>query len=213
MLNKKKMINTLKGLVKKLFSKRVRTKRDLQMLWGLQMRAWLTFSFQTLNKMYIMTAHEEYKGLLPICREQCSIDDDIGGTSASVINSEEVTTDQSQCIKNYNIEMVEPAYDFCRVALWIIVLFSFLINILSYRWRSLINLAFYLEGVQHMVTVMIPSFEFQSMTSGYYALRLAIRFLFYYCDTPDHIYFSTVSAAFFLFFPSVAVYQQAMPLG
>ena len=70
--NKEKMMNTLKQLAKKLFSKRVRTKRDLQMLWGLQMRAWLTFFFQTLNKMYIMISHEEYKGLLPICKEQCS---------------------------------------------------------------------------------------------------------------------------------------------
>ena len=64
-----------------------------------------------------------------------------------------------------------------------------------------------------MITVLIPSVEFQAMTGGNYALRQAIRFLFYYCDTPDHIYFSVVSSAFFLFFPSVAVYQYAMRPG
>ena len=207
------MINTLKGLVKKLFSKRIRTKRDLQMLWGLQMRAWLTFTFQTLSKMYIMVAHEEYKGLLPICIEQCSVDN-VKATSATSTKAEKVVAaDQSQCIKDYNIEMVEPVYDACIVAIWTILLFSLLINILSYKWRNLTNLAFYLEGLQHMITLMIPSVEFQTMTSGNYALRQAIRFLFYYCDTPDHIYFSVISSAFFLFFPSVAVYQQAMPLG
>ena len=75
------MINTVRQLLKKLFSKRVRTKRDLQMLWGLQLRAWLTFFFQTLNKMFIMVSHEEFKGLMPICKEQCN---DIVATSASL---------------------------------------------------------------------------------------------------------------------------------
>ena len=66
-LKNDKMFKTAKRLFKRLFSKRVRTKRDHQMLWGLQMRAWFAFCANNITYIFYMVEKDEFESLMPMC--------------------------------------------------------------------------------------------------------------------------------------------------
>ena len=108
-----------------------------------------------------MVQNDEYKSLRPICDEVETIEN---------------------CINGYNRDLVAPAFDYSRAALWTITVFNLVISILCYKKRYLVNYILYLESLQFMASLMIPSEEFSNRSNNFYIQRQSLRFLTYYCD-------------------------------
>ena len=157
------------------------------------MRAWFAFCATNITYIPYMVQQDEYKSLMPICNGIETIDDD--------------------CIREYNSDLVAPAFDYSRAALWIITIFNLVICILCYKKRYLVNYILYLESIQFMVSLMIPSAMLSNRSNNFYIQRQSLRFLTYYCDQPGHIYFLVPYTAFALFFPVHVIYLKPLTPG
>lgn len=96
---------------------------------------------------------------------------------------EEVSSNDGEgCIKNYNVNLLEPIFDYLVITQWVVIILSVITCILSYKWRNLVNLIMYLDSIMMAVTVVIPSEEYAKYTNNYYVQRAGLSFLSFYCD-------------------------------
>ena len=92
------------------------------------------------------------------------------------------------------------------------IVVSILICILSYKWRSLTSLLYYLVLMYQNVAAFIPSDQFETRQTFYIFIMHLVCFIGYYTDSGPQIIFTVISYIFMTLVPEVLLYTQKLTL-
>ena len=142
---------------------------DMTVFWGFQIRACLcAFSFSVV-RLYMFIVQ---KGTWFVFEEPklCSEDD-------CVQKNDEI------CIGDYNKDLMDSGLFIRRIILVSILITTFLLSILSYKWRSLSNAFLYLECMLIIIASLIPNgFNYSQDRVAYFWTHTVILMCFYTGD-------------------------------
>ena len=179
-----KALMTFKNLFKKtLCGKRIRSKRDQQLLWSLQTRALfinMFFSFMRISQMVLSD------GAWFAEQHHCS------------------EKFEKDCLGDYNHAIMDPIEPYARYALKMIVIVTALLNIACIKWRGIANCFIYLECLTRIVATLIPNYANYEYTLIGWAMLFAFFFFCFYCDHGMQIICTTLTIAFHIFYDMAA---------
>ena len=185
----------IKGLARKLFTKRSPAEKNLYIVWILQTRAWVIFSSFSLARLaMLVTSTGAWFGKQSICLPEEPYRED--------------------CIYNYNVEQLGgPVQDMARWVLASLVILSLLLCILCYKWRVIANSFLYFECAINIIAVFIPN-TYNARHSNIDMTMLSVIYvLSLYTDRADQLIMAPIHLGLTLFVKLNLVYLNPLTVG
>ena len=111
---------------------------------------------------------------------------------------------------NYNEQMLDPVKEYARwVAIGLTIL-SFILCILSYKWRGISHSFLYLECTIRIVGTFVPNVYNEAHTSMDMSIWNAIIFFNLWTYSMKQIVYNTSQCAFSIFFMIHVVYEKPL---
>ena len=181
------IVQMVKILFRKLFTKRVRSPKDKKILSYLQTRAWFVYIIYTMIRvLYGVTGESEWLAQPETCFKK---NKDEHGKSLYIV---EEKLDKTCVPYDFNEDFVSSAQPFIKIMCIVLIVFSICLNIAIYKWRGLTKWILYEELVYHLLISIVPT-DVKNMTNIAMMLLHFIAFVILYTDTGGHIIAVTIS--------------------
>ena len=114
------------------------------------------------------------------------------------------TSEQSECIGNYNKALLEPHKDEFKNALVASIFIGLALDIACIRWRFLAQLFIYHEIMLRILAVLYPNFYGFKESGSTQLLTYAVTFVLFYCEDPAAIVINALAYGFCNFWIEIA---------
>ena len=114
------------------------------------------------------------------------------------------TSEQNECIGNYNKALLQPYKDQFKNALVAFIFIGLAIDIACIRWRFLAQLFIYHEIVLRILSVLYPNLYGFKEDGSTQLLTYGVIFLLFYCEDPAAIVINALAYGFCNFWLEIA---------
>ena len=168
-----------------LFKKQPESKRYKKYLYIMCIKTWIGSTCMTARRVF-----------------------QIGHQSGSWFGEQKRCNDEVHegCIGEYNHALMDPGASVLLYALYALVFFAVILNILCFKWKRIACYLFYLECLTRVVAVSFPNVAGYEDDEIKYVLIFCVNWVVFYTDSGNQIIVSTLTCAYHFYFGLMAAY-------